>query len=189
MSTTSRRGKGLKLTGPVNRLYRDLRWEMFDLWFNKFLGSGLIPRDVRSALYKFSGFKIDGRANIYPGVRFRSTRVSIGRQVMINEGVHFDNVDNVFIGDCVSIGHQVLFITSTHDAGEDSARAGRVMTEPISIEAGCWVGARVTVLPGVVIRKGCVIAAGAVVVHDTDPHGLYAGIPATRIRDLTRTAQ
>jgi acetyltransferase-like isoleucine patch superfamily enzyme len=40
------------------------------------------------------------------------------------------------------------------------------------------------VLPGVTVAAGCVTAAGAVVAADTEPDGLYAGVPATRIRDL-----
>lgn len=52
------------------------------------------------------------------------------------------------------------------------------------MEDGCWLGGNVTVLPGVTIGRGCVIAAGAVVTKSCDPNGLYAGVPARRIRDL-----
>lgn len=175
----------VKIVGPVDRLQHDTRRGMFDLWYNRILGSGWLPRDARSALYKLCGLEIGGRANIYPNVRFRSTRISFGRQAMVNEDVYFDNVAKVSIGDSVSIGHQALFITSTHEAGPGAARAGCVISKPIVVEGGCWLGARVTVLPGVTIREGCVIAAGAVVVRDTLPHGLYAGVPAVRIKDLS----
>jgi maltose O-acetyltransferase len=40
------------------------------------------------------------------------------------------------------------------------------------------------VLPGVTVGDGCVIAAGAVVNADCQPDGLYAGVPARRVRDL-----
>lgn len=49
---------------------------------------------------------------------------------------------------------------------------------------GCWIGANATILPGVTVAPGCVIAAGAVVTKDTEPDGLYAGVPARRVRDL-----
>jgi acetyltransferase-like isoleucine patch superfamily enzyme len=42
----------------------------------------------------------------------------------------------------------------------------------------------VVVLPGVEIGAGCVIAAGSVVVKNTEPDGLYAGVPATRKKEL-----
>ena len=39
-------------------------------------------------------------------------------------------------------------------------------------------------MPGVTIGEGCIVAAGAVVTKDCESHGLYAGVPARRIRDL-----
>ena len=56
--------------------------------------------------------------------------------------------------------------------------------EPIRVEAGSWLGAGVLVLPGVTIGHGSVIAAGAVVTKSTCADGLYAGVPARRVRDL-----
>ena len=43
---------------------------------------------------------------------------------------------------------------------------------------------RAIILPGVTIAEGCVIAAGAVVNKSTEPDGLYAGVPARRVKDL-----
>ncbi|WP_447643573.1 acyltransferase [Nocardioides zeae] len=54
----------------------------------------------------------------------------------------------------------------------------------MEIGNGAWIGARALILPGVSVSEGCVIAAGAVVNRNTEPHGLYAGVPARRIRDL-----
>ena len=47
-----------------------------------------------------------------------------------------------------------------------------------------WLGARVVVLPGVQVAPGCIVGAGAVVTRDTEPDGVYVGVPARRIRDL-----
>ncbi|MCR4913326.1 MAG: acyltransferase [Lactobacillus sp.] len=55
---------------------------------------------------------------------------------------------------------------------------------PVKIDDGCWIGANVTILPGVHIGKGCVIGAGAVVNKDCEPNGVYVGVPAKRIKDL-----
>ncbi|NMC13019.1 MAG: acyltransferase, partial [Chloroflexi bacterium] len=46
-----------------------------------------------------------------------------------------------------------------------------------------WIGAGVKILDGVVVSKGCVLAAGAVITHSTEPYGVYAGVPARRIKD------
>jgi acetyltransferase-like isoleucine patch superfamily enzyme len=44
----------------------------------------------------------------------------------------------------------------------------------------------VTVTANTIIAKGCIIGANAVVTHDTEPNGLYAGVPARRLRDRVR---
>nr|WP_246078761.1 DapH/DapD/GlmU-related protein [Modestobacter excelsi] len=58
------------------------------------------------------------------------------------------------------------------------------MSRAVIIGRGSWIGAAATVLPGVTVAPGCVIAAGAVVTRDTQPDGLYVGVPARRIRSL-----
>uniref|UniRef100_UPI0035CBD425 acyltransferase n=1 Tax=uncultured Sphingomonas sp. TaxID=158754 RepID=UPI0035CBD425 len=81
-----------------------------------------------------------------------------------------------------------MFLTASHVIGGAESRAGADVAKPITIENGCWIGANATVLPGVQIAQGCVIAAGSIVTRDTDPHGIYGGVPASRIKDLLRQA-
>jgi len=69
-------------------------------------------------------------------------------------------------------------------AGAPERRAGAVGGKPVAVGNGCWIGARVMVMPGVSVGDGCVVAAGAIVTKDCEPHGLYAGVPAQRVRDL-----
>jgi maltose O-acetyltransferase len=90
----------------------------------------------------------------------------------------------VTIGDEVHVGPGVLFGTSSHRRGDTNSRAGPVILAPLVVAHGCWIGARAMLLPGVKVAEGCVVAAGAVVTKDCLPHGLYAGVPARRIRDL-----
>jgi maltose O-acetyltransferase len=58
------------------------------------------------------------------------------------------------------------------------------MNKPVTVGDGCWLGACCIILPGVAIASGCIIAAGAVVSKSTEENGLYAGVPARRIRSL-----
>ena len=55
----------------------------------------------------------------------------------------------------------------------------------IIIEDEVWIGASVTILPGVKIGRCSVIGAGSVVINDVDPYSVYVGAPARKIRDLT----
>ncbi|WP_060664555.1 DapH/DapD/GlmU-related protein [Bacillus sp. CHD6a] len=79
---------------------------------------------------------------------------------------------------------EVLFCTSTHEFGTCERRAGKPYGKPIKIGNGCWVGARVTILPGVTIGDGCIIAAGSVVTKDCESNSLYSGVPAKRVKGL-----
>jgi acetyltransferase-like isoleucine patch superfamily enzyme len=58
---------------------------------------------------------------------------------------------------------------------------------PITLEEDVWIAANVTITANTTIAKGCVIGANAVVTHDTEPMGLYAGVPARRLRDRGET--
>ncbi|NED96367.1 hypothetical protein G1H11_13735 [Phytoactinopolyspora alkaliphila] len=54
---------------------------------------------------------------------------------------------------------------------------------PVSIADDVWIGATATVTPGTFVAEGCIIGAGAVVTRDTEPYGIYGGVPARRLRE------
>lgn len=60
---------------------------------------------------------------------------------------------------------------------------GRAEIKETYIGQDCWLGANSIVICGTKIANGCIIAAGAVVTKDTEPYGIYAGVPARRIKD------
>lgn len=57
----------------------------------------------------------------------------------------------------MNVSFQVTFINSTHTIGNSHQRAGQPLSKPIIIKDGCWIGARVTIMPGVVVGEGCII--------------------------------
>lgn len=116
------------------------------------------------------------------------TSVTCRSGCFISDQVYFDG-GGVRIGRNVSIGPRSMFVTGTHDHADHRRRAGTIRHLPISVSDAVWIGAGVTVLPGVRIEEGCVIAAGAVVTAHCAPHGLYAGVPARRVKDLPLTPQ
>jgi maltose O-acetyltransferase len=54
----------------------------------------------------------------------------------------------------------------------------------VSIGDGVWIGARTTVLPGVTIGSGAIVAAGSVVNRDVEADTMVAGVPARLVRGL-----
>ena len=116
-----------------------------------------------------------------------SSSVVIGARCYINSSCVFDpGSASVTIGDDVNIGVGVVLVGVDHAIGPAERRAGRDTSAPVVVGDGCWIGARVVVLPGVSIAPGCVIGAGSIVTSDTEPNGVYLGVPARWERWLTQ---
>jgi maltose O-acetyltransferase len=113
-----------------------------------------------------------------------SELLSIGEGSQISGPLQIDLGAEVRIGDRVRFGHHVLLLSVDHEIGPSEYRCGRLVAAPITIEDGVWLGSRVTVLAGVTVGHGAVIAAGSVVTRDVAPNTLVAGVPARFIRDL-----
>lgn len=108
----------------------------------------------------------------------------IGRDTLITGGLHADLGAPLRIGNGVRIGHDVSFLTINHALGATWFRAGTSTFAEVVIEDGCWIASRATILPGVVVGRGCIVAAGAVVTRSVPPNTLVAGVPARVIREL-----
>lgn len=154
-----------------------------DLILNGLLSWPLIPNRTRWLLLRAYGLNA-APSNISAGVWFGSRRVTIGRGTFINRGCFFNTPAPVALGERVNLGMQVMFVTGSHELAPMPRRAGDATAEAITVGEGAWLGARVTVLPGVTVGQGAVVAAGAVVTDDVKPHSLYAGVPARWVRDL-----
>ena len=168
------------ILGDANVFSR--RWSV---WVNSWAASPLVSRGMRKWMYRRAGVATETH-KIEPGCYFHTSFVDIGEGTLLNNGVHVENVAQVSIGARVSIGVHTVVLTSNHEIGTPEARAGDWRRDPVVIEDGCWIGARSTILGGVRIGRGCVIAAGSVVTRDCEPDGLYGGVPAKRLRDLDR---
>lgn len=150
---------------------------------NALVGSPIITGRVRRVILVAWGVQCRTSA-IRERCFFGGPRISIGKDTYINAGCFFEPWGEIIIGDGVSVGMNTIFTTIEHEIGPASRRAGEAIESTIRVGHGCWIGARVTVLSGVIIGNGCVIGAGAVVREDCAPNGVYVGIPARRVRDL-----
>lgn len=119
-------------------------------------------------------------------VQVRNRRVSIGSGSYLNHGVLLEGHGVISIGQKVAVGPRAMILTSTHEIGPASWRAGQGVSvyRPVSVGDGTWIGAGAILLPGVSVGRGCVIAAGAVVVADCPDSTLWGGIPARQLRTL-----
>ena len=149
----------------------------------------MVPGKSRIPIYRLSGIKIGNKTNISLGFYVdRPEGVELGNNCFLNHFVHLhngtDSDSRIILGNGVFVGPEVRFICENHEIGPESKRAGKDIHGSIYVEDGVWIGAGAIILPNVRIAKGGVIGAGALVTKDTEPNGLYVGIPARRIRDL-----
>lgn len=147
--------------------------------------SHLMPPPLRHRLLRWYGVTMGARAVLRGGFYLDNRDLTLGEDTFVNMGCHFEGRSPISIGSRCDVGMEVMFCTSTHGPGGPERRAGLPASAPVTVGDGCWIGARATLLPGVNVAEGCVVAAGAVVTRDTLPHGLYGGVPAVRLRDLS----
>lgn len=154
---------------------------------NSIQSSGFVSVKMRRRILGFAGVNIHKTAGVYCGTFFGSNKVEIGERVFINVNCFIDGSDWVRLGKHVNIGPNVQIVTSTHKVGPPDHRCGDLISGPVTIEEGCWIGASSIILPNVTVARGCVIAAGSVITKDTAANGLYAGVPAKRLKDLSES--
>ena len=108
--------------------------------------------------------------------------IKIGKRVFINAGCQFQDQGGIEIGDDVLIGPQTIIATLNHDPNPE--KRGGMIPKPVRICDKVWLGARVTICPGVTIGEGAIVGAGAVVTKDVSPRTVVAGAPAKIIKEL-----
>ena len=104
-----------------------------------------------------------------------SSQLRIGTYCGFNVRCYFELDDTVTIGDHVSVGQDVMFLTRTHDSSDPARRGGKTGSAPIEVGNGAWLGARCTIMPGVKIGAGSVIGASVVVTKDVPADVLLMG--------------
>jgi maltose O-acetyltransferase len=158
--------------------------------FNSIQASGFVLIPVRAFLLRRAGMTMGEDCCIFENSNFgRPNKMTLGNGVFINANCLFDDNDNITIESNVFIAPGVRIITGTHTIGGETCRAGRHRKAPVTIGLGSWIGVGATILPGVRIARGCVIAAGSLVLNDTQPNGLYGGVPAKRFKNLTEEGE
>lgn len=145
---------------------------------------------IRTNLYRLFGVSIGARSMLFGALDMSGQgriwdRLRIGDDCLLNVPLHADLNGDINIGNNVAIGHNVVFVTSDHQVGDATVRCGDLQPKPITIGDGCWVGASVTILPGVTIGHGSVVVAGSVVGTDVPPNKLVGGVPARVIKSLS----
>ncbi len=141
------------------------------------------PEEIREIMSELTGKTIDDTFKMFPPFYTDfGKNITIGKNVFINSGCHFQDQGGIEIGDGCLIGHNVVLATINHDLYPENNRINHYT--PIRLGKSVWVGSNSTILPGVTVGDWAVIAAGAVVTRDVPPLTIVGGVPAKVIRTI-----
>ena len=157
------------------RLLWGIAWSLLVRWHPYFLFG-----KFRVFLLSLFGMKSGGEDAFYPSVKvWAPWNLEIGKHVAVDDNVYLYSVDKIKIGTKVAISREAFICTASHDI----TRPNRpLITAPVTICDGVWIGARAIILPGVTIGEGAIIGAGAIVTKDVEPWAVVGGNPARVIK-------
>lgn len=118
-----------------------------------------------------------------------SPSIMIGNGCSIGEDNHITSICNIYIGNNVLTGRKVLITDNSHgntllkDLDIEPVKRELYSKGPVIIEDNVWIGEKASIMPGVKIGKGSVIAANSVVTRDVPAYCVVAGCPARIIKD------
>ena len=167
--------EGLARSVKLRRLLWIVIWGICAKWMPYFVGN-----HWRVLLLRMFGMRHCGCVCCYPSVKvWAPWNIELGRHVAIDDAVNLYSADKIRIGTKVAISREAFICTASHDITKPNRP---LVTAPITICDGVWIGARAIVLPGVTIGEGAIVAAGAVVTKDVEPWTVVGGNPARVIK-------
>jgi putative colanic acid biosynthesis acetyltransferase WcaF len=143
----------------------------------------------KCAILRLFGARVGVGVVIKPSVSIKYPwKLSIGDHAWVGEHVWIDNLDSIEIGVHVCISQGALLLCGSHDY---TRSAFDLITKPIVLEHGAWVGAKSIVCPGVTLYSHAVLAAGSVATKSLEAFAIYQGNPAVykRTRIISDTPQ
>jgi putative colanic acid biosynthesis acetyltransferase WcaF len=162
--------------------YHDLTGDLALLWLS---GVGYVPSHaLRRRAYAHAGVRLDRTSSLHWRARFFAPAgLVVGPYTTLGNDGFYDAREGITIGSSVNVAAEVRIFTREHDVqSPDFAEVGA----PVRIDDHAYLGTRVTVLPGVHIGEGAVVASGAVVTKDVAPFTIVGGVPAAPIGERTR---
>ncbi|USS84490.1 sugar O-acetyltransferase [Fructilactobacillus myrtifloralis] len=139
--------------------------------------------EIRALLTQITGKEIPASTEIsIPFETDFGKNITIGKECFINKNAMFDDLGGISIGDRCLIGPNATLVSVSHVHAVNERRS--VNLDAVHIEADVWLGANVTVLPGVTIGEGAIIGANSLVNKDIPPRTIAVGSPARVIKQV-----
>ena len=147
--------------------------------------TGYIALAKRDALLKIMAKSVGDNVSVFSDVYLQNIQeMEIGNNVSFQPMVYIEAYGGVKIGDDVSLAEGVSLFSVNHgfDDLNMAIKEQPLNPLPITIENNVWIGAKATILGGVVLSAGTIVAAGAVVNKSTEKNTTVAGVPAKIVK-------
>ena len=164
----------------MNKITRRIKTVFWELITFKLGIVGHFPSHyLRRFFYRLCGVKIGKGSAIHMNtVFYYPPNISIGNDTIIGERAVLDGRDKLTIGNHVDIASEVMIYNGQHDTNDENFKP---VFEPVTIEDYVFIGPRAIILPGITIKKGAIVGAGAVVTKDVEEFKIVGGVPAKEI--------
>ncbi len=137
-------------------------------------------------ILKIFGAKLAANCHFYPKCRvWAPWNLVCGDAVGVGDDAELYNPSLLTIGSHAVISQGAYLCGATHLYNEASFR---LVSYPMRIGSYAWVCARATVSPGVNVGDGAILGLGSIATKDLEPFGIYAGVPARKVKKRDRAA-
>lgn len=134
--------------------------------------------------FKYSFVKIGTGFYCGHSLSIRKNTVTVGNNVFIGSNANFA-VCELEIGNNVMFGPRVGIVGGDHDytiVGVHIRDTGRGIEKPVVIEDDVWIGYNSTIMQGVTIGEGSIVAACSLVTKNVEPYTIVGGVPAKLLK-------
>jgi putative colanic acid biosynthesis acetyltransferase WcaF len=163
---------------PGNKLKILVWYIILNVFFMNRLFPFMAPKQW---LLRIFGAQVGQGLIIKPNVNIKYPwNLIIGDHVWIGENVWIDNLDKVTIGSHCCISQGALILSGNHHYKKTTFD---LVTLPIVIKEGVWIGARATVVQGITCKSHSILSVASVATSDLEEYTIYQGVPAVKVRE------
>jgi putative colanic acid biosynthesis acetyltransferase WcaF len=171
------------MTSPVDRIRRGI-WNLFYVLFFR---ASLRPMFAwRAMVLRIFGAKMGPGCKFYPKSKvWAPWNLVCEDLVAVADDAEIYNPSPIYFGSHAIVSQGAYICGATHLYNEPEFR---LVSFPMRLGAYSWICARAAVNPGVNVGEGAILALGSVATKDLEPFGIYAGVPARKVKERLRSA-
>jgi len=164
---------------PGGSNLKRLLWYYVNIIFFK---SPVIPvSSLKCILLRSFGARIGKGVIIKPSVNIKYPwRLQIGDHTWIGEHAWIDNLDEVVIGRNCCVSQGAMLLCGNHNFRKATFD---LMTGPVTLHDGAWIGAHAVVCPGIVCHTHSILTVNSVATRNLEAWSIYQGNPAVKVKD------